>query len=347
MIKYTGKDKIYYGLDHQGTTVLVTDETGEAVWSAESTPFGDHVMGGIKIREVLKLKYTGKDYDEDTDLYYFNARWYDAGTGRFITEDPARDGANWYIYTANNPLKFIDPTGMYQIQSPYSLSNDPNRDQGYLINKSNYSIRHDFERLIKSKTPTFLSKDKQSRADAGGPTGDYGESRIRGDFGHSTWLGVSDERAAKFDKAALDVYSSVYGASQNSDGSIRAGANVDYASVSKRMDAIFSIVVPSLKSGSVVDISGILGTDSFKQLSKEEQALIASAVGDIIERDDFWDKGINTNQFSKDNGNLNTPDEKRDTSDSDHGDDENRGTQETSETDDSGEVSNPDDEIIY
>ncbi len=44
--------------------------------------------------------------------YYYNARWYDANTGRFITEDPARDGSNWYIYTSNNPIKYIDPTGM-------------------------------------------------------------------------------------------------------------------------------------------------------------------------------------------------------------------------------------------
>ncbi len=112
LARVSGDETLYYGLDHQGTTVLVTDETGQAVWSAESSPFGDHVMGGIKIREDLKLKYTGKDYDEDTDLYYFNARWYDASTGRFITEDPARDGQNWYTYTFNNPLKYIDPTGL-------------------------------------------------------------------------------------------------------------------------------------------------------------------------------------------------------------------------------------------
>ena len=47
--------------------------------------------------------------------YYFNARWYDASTGRFITEDPARDGQNWFNYVSNNPLKFVDPTGMREV----------------------------------------------------------------------------------------------------------------------------------------------------------------------------------------------------------------------------------------
>jgi len=44
--------------------------------------------------------------------YYFNARWYDPELGRFITEDPARDGDNWYGYCNENPLRFVDPSGL-------------------------------------------------------------------------------------------------------------------------------------------------------------------------------------------------------------------------------------------
>ena len=60
------------------------------------------------------LSFSG-EIDATTGLYYFNARWYDAETGRFISEDPARDQSNWYIYVSNNPLKFIDPTGMREV----------------------------------------------------------------------------------------------------------------------------------------------------------------------------------------------------------------------------------------
>ena len=38
--------------------------------------------------------------------------YYDPYTGRFLQRDPAGDGVNWYAYTYNNPLKFVDPTGL-------------------------------------------------------------------------------------------------------------------------------------------------------------------------------------------------------------------------------------------
>jgi hypothetical protein len=44
--------------------------------------------------------------------HHFNARWYDAETARFISEDSARDGWNWFAYVENNPLRYIDPTGL-------------------------------------------------------------------------------------------------------------------------------------------------------------------------------------------------------------------------------------------
>jgi RHS repeat-associated protein len=102
----------YYGTDHLGSTVLVTGEAGEVLWSGETNPFGDNVSGEGIVGESERIKYTGKDWDEDAGLYYFNARWYDPGTGRFITEDPARDGASWFAYVANNPLIYIDPSGL-------------------------------------------------------------------------------------------------------------------------------------------------------------------------------------------------------------------------------------------
>jgi RHS repeat-associated protein len=103
--------KYFYHTDHLGSTVLVTDESGKQVWSAEYTPFGKQVSKDGKLDHVTQ--FTGKDLDEDTGLYYFDARWYDDELGRFITEDPNTDpnNINLYWYCDNNPMINIDPDG--------------------------------------------------------------------------------------------------------------------------------------------------------------------------------------------------------------------------------------------
>jgi len=61
--------------------------------------------------------YTGGIYDESTGLYYLNARYYDPEKGRFLTQDTYRgeqtEPSTWhlYVYCANNPINYVDPSG--------------------------------------------------------------------------------------------------------------------------------------------------------------------------------------------------------------------------------------------
>jgi RHS repeat-associated protein len=96
--------------DNVGSVLAELAETGEVVSKTSMDPFGDHVTSYGR-REGL-TRFGGKDFDEDAGLYYFNARWYDASLGRFTTEDPAKDGGNWYAYCGSGPLTRTDPTGM-------------------------------------------------------------------------------------------------------------------------------------------------------------------------------------------------------------------------------------------
>ena len=59
------------------------------------------------------LRYVGKEgyYSDDTGLMLLGARYYDPLIGRFITQDPKRDGLNWYKYAGNNPVNDLDPNG--------------------------------------------------------------------------------------------------------------------------------------------------------------------------------------------------------------------------------------------
>ena len=48
------------------------------------------------------FRYCGEYYDSETGWVYLRNRYYNPETGRFINEDPARDGSNWYVYANNN-----------------------------------------------------------------------------------------------------------------------------------------------------------------------------------------------------------------------------------------------------
>ncbi len=114
-------ERNYYHLDHQNSTKAVTGETGEVVVQYVYRAFGEQLRRywegdpnkttGDEMRDAT-YTYGGKELDGDTNLYYFNARYYDATTGRFINVDPIQDGSNWYVYCKNNPMNYLDPTGL-------------------------------------------------------------------------------------------------------------------------------------------------------------------------------------------------------------------------------------------
>ena len=59
--------------------------------------------------------FTGREWDKETGLYYYRARYYDAKVGRFVSKDPiglAGGDINLYSYVGNNPVNFVDPWGL-------------------------------------------------------------------------------------------------------------------------------------------------------------------------------------------------------------------------------------------
>ena len=58
------------------------------------------------------FRYSGEYTDDETGFIYLRNRYYDPAIGRFITEDPAKDGLNWYAYCGNNPIHYVDPWGL-------------------------------------------------------------------------------------------------------------------------------------------------------------------------------------------------------------------------------------------
>jgi len=103
--------KEWYHLDHLNSTKATTDEAGKMSTMYEYRAFGEELkkLGSGD----AKYKFQGKELDEETNLMYFNARYYDQTIGRFINVDPIQSGENWYVAFGNNPLNKVDPTGLF------------------------------------------------------------------------------------------------------------------------------------------------------------------------------------------------------------------------------------------
>ena len=58
--------------------------------------------------------YTGREWDKETGVYYYRARYYDPMDGRYISKEPVgfKDGISIYSYTKNNPINHADPSGL-------------------------------------------------------------------------------------------------------------------------------------------------------------------------------------------------------------------------------------------
>lgn len=106
----------YYLTDHLGNNRVVVEPNGTVVQQTHYDPYGLSLAVGSGA-EVQPYKYNGKELDSERGLnwYDYDARCLDPVLGRFTTIDPmAESYYSWgpYVYCGNNPLKYIDPTGM-------------------------------------------------------------------------------------------------------------------------------------------------------------------------------------------------------------------------------------------
>ena len=97
----------YYYTNIHGDTAAKTNAAGEIVSAAEYDAWGNSTAP-----IASPFRYCGEYFDAETGLLYLRNRYYNPTSGRFITEDPARDGLNWYAYCRNNPVNAIDPSGL-------------------------------------------------------------------------------------------------------------------------------------------------------------------------------------------------------------------------------------------
>ena len=174
--------RYYYHSDHLGSAQFVTDWRGKQYEHIEYTPYGElwieEVAAGL---DKLPFRFTGKEMDEETGLYYYGARYLDPKYSRWLSGDPALGeyvpaagsdpselagmggvyntvNLHLYHYAGNNPIKYIDPTGRddlyYDVNGQYlntvaSETNDVYLRQGSDDNITNtrISTREEFNKV--------------------------------------------------------------------------------------------------------------------------------------------------------------------------------------------------------
>ena len=105
----------YYTQNAHGDVVNLTDKTGKVTKTYTYDAFG--VEKNIDENDSNAFRYCGEYYDTETATIYLRARYYNPGTGRFISRDSFAGrrsdplSLNLYTYCRNNPLRYVDPSG--------------------------------------------------------------------------------------------------------------------------------------------------------------------------------------------------------------------------------------------
>ena len=108
---------VFFKTDHLGTPRVITDQDGKVLSTHDYLAYGEELTDPEFTSN--RMKFTGHERDPETGLDYMLARYYTAGSGRFLQVDPGYDydqtdpmSFNLYSYVRENPIMGTDPTGM-------------------------------------------------------------------------------------------------------------------------------------------------------------------------------------------------------------------------------------------
>lgn len=131
----TEPEVIYQLADHLNSCTARLDDAGGIIDREETYPYGETSM---RTFDKKRYRYTGKEKDGESGLYYYEARYYAPWTCAFLSVDPASKETHYqssYIYADCNPVVFNDPTGMQSPENtPAACPSECNSEMGKTTN---------------------------------------------------------------------------------------------------------------------------------------------------------------------------------------------------------------------
>jgi RHS repeat-associated protein len=110
------KMQFYYHPDHLGSSSYITNLDGEVVQHIEYVPFGEVFVEERNNIWNTPYLFNAKEFDEETGLYYYGARYYEPRVSLWISTDPMQEKTSnitTYAYCINNPVAYIDRDGKF------------------------------------------------------------------------------------------------------------------------------------------------------------------------------------------------------------------------------------------
>ena len=108
------KMQFYYHPDHLGSSSYITNLDGKVAQHIEYVPFGEVFIEERNNTWNTPYLFNAKEFDEETGMYYYGARYYEPRLSLWMSVDPLEEkypSITSYCYTYNNPVKFVDPDG--------------------------------------------------------------------------------------------------------------------------------------------------------------------------------------------------------------------------------------------
>ncbi len=270
--------KTYYHVNHQGSVIAMTDSAGNASGCAAGLicqrmsydEYGN--LGSGSSTTGQPYRYTGRRFDAETGLYYYRARYYSPGLGRFLQVDPIgyKDDVNLYAYVGNSPLDRVDPSGTY------GRGDEWPDDEWDNFNRPQKRLARDMERKAAKLENQAANLEKKGKAGAddlrtGASNLRKGAADLKGDA----------KKAHFVDQAKMDSMEGCKGAAACADvGGDQMWVSKD-APNWKNGGIVFDVTLghESLHTGAGLEDLASTGSKSYKFGNPSEQSTFKQLMG--------------------------------------------------------------------
>ena len=153
----------FYHPDHLGSTSYVTDADGNIAQHVEYIPYGEVFVEERNNSFSTNFLFNAKELDNETGLYYYGARYLDPTGAMWLSVDPMwenRPGISPFNYCLSNPIKMIDPDGMWEQDADGNWIAQKN-DNAYTLAKALNVNPSDAIQMMKDQGFEFTEGDKK------------------------------------------------------------------------------------------------------------------------------------------------------------------------------------------